>query len=120
MPLATMQPQNVSRKSTNFVSRIFMVGTLGFFFTMPSAHAFCEDNRGDNAGSDCHTSITDRSLSFFRFTLKNFMRRHINDPDHETGLAYASDDHFDSCNFDGSIERINNRYFNNLILSQYY
>jgi hypothetical protein len=120
MHLATIHPRNATRRLNNIVRWIFLVGILGCFFAMRSAYAFCEDSQGDNLTSHCHTSITAESLSFFRWTVQTFMRHHINDPDHETGLAYASDDHFDSCNFDESIQRINNRYFHNHILSWAY
>jgi hypothetical protein len=97
--------------------QILLLGTLSCFFITTPAHAFCEDNWGENWSSRCHVGITDGGLHFLRATIKNAIRHHINDPDHETGLAYASDDHFDSCNFDGATDRINERYLKDRILS---
>lgn len=76
--------------------------------TPNSTYAFCED-RTD--GSTCHTHQVDQALPFLRPEIREAMREYVLHPDTEfTGLDYASDDHFDSCNFDGAIERINGRY----------
>lgn len=97
--------------------------TLCTLVAAPAVQAFCED-RTDTA--ECHPELARNSLSFLRPEIIDRIADSINDPDHvEIDLPwiggidtnYASDDHFDSCNFDGGIERINNRYLSPGILT---
>ena len=85
-------------------------------FVTTDVQAFCE-SRADTA--ECHPELARNSLPFLRPEIIEKIADSINEPDHAeihlpwiggVDTDYASDDHFDSCNFDGGIERINNRY----------
>lgn len=79
----------------------------GLLFLAPgAAQAFCE-NRDD--GSQCHPELAEEALDFLSPYVLEKLRETINEPDH--GLSAAvSDNHFDNCNFDGGVDRINDRY----------
>jgi hypothetical protein len=75
-------------------------------FLVHKAAAFCE-SRTD---SECHPEIVRTTLNFLRPTILETIAREVNGPD--SGLLDRIDtaNHFDECNFDGSIEQMNLRY----------
>jgi hypothetical protein len=85
-------------------------GLLCWSVAMPSAMAFCEEVKFFTEAAACHDTITDDALEFMRLRMRRAILQHINDSDRESKPSYASDDHFDSCNFDGGVALINDRY----------
>ena len=77
------------------------------FADVPAAYSFCE---GRNDRSKCHPQLVQEALPFLRPLVLHQIVNSVNGPDKVMKINYASDDHFDDCNFDGGIERINNRY----------
>ncbi len=81
------------------------------------AVAFCSKS---SDGSKCHPQLVMESLDFLRPEILHTIAGHVNDPDEWDKprfivdqwrrANYATDDHFDNCNFDGSVEKINDRY----------
>lgn len=100
-------------------SRSAWVMLLAAFLSLLTndVHAFCRD-RDD--GSKCHPQIVRESLDFLRPSILQSIATHVNDPDdwdkpkfvvdQWRRMNYATDDHFDNCNFDGGAARINERY----------
>ncbi len=76
-----------------------------FFAAADRSFAFCE-RRYD--GSICHVSQVFETYTLLRPEIGLRVVEDVLDPDNV--WIYASDDHFDSCNFDGATERINERY----------
>lgn len=88
------------------------------------ALAFCEEPSTTDPERDpdelCHPEITVDALDFLRPELLDTLYEHVNDPDYkelsipwtdiELDTDYMSDEHFDTCNFDGGVDLINTRY----------
>ena len=98
--------------------RAWLVSSAVLIALLPGgAQAFCGKS-GD--GSKCHPQIVQESLGFLRPGILQALARHVNDPDEWDKprfivdqwrrMNYATDDHFDNCNFDGGVEKINDRY----------
>ncbi len=83
------------------------------------AAAFCNDPgpSGEDPDRDteelCHQQMVRAGLPFLRDTVLTGLAEWVDDPDDDGllgGPLATSDNHFDSCNFDGATERLNGRY----------
>lgn len=85
----------------------FTTAILISLLLIQESAAFC-NNRAD--GSQCHPDFIRESLPFLRPHVLNLIAEEVNEPDDGFIDEIDTANHFDACNFDGSIKKINTRY----------
>ena len=122
------------RSAAGLLSIVMLTGVFLVVGPAPHALAFCEVPGGDERDPDelCHPQMARYSFStlndagvrvpFIRETILEKLDDWILDPDtggFPAGPRAVSDNHFDTCNFDGATDLINDRYILPLNLTPY-
>ena len=102
------------------VTAVLMAGVVAPAAAPRPAAAFCESPGGDGREDDelCHGRIVRAAvLPFLRHSVAHELDEYILVPDTNSFPDFyqaQSDLHFDSCNFDGGADTINDNYYGNI------
>ncbi len=112
--MKTAQPTHpigqIVQSATSSVVAVILLSII----TIQDSMAFC--NARDD-GSKCHPDFIRESLSFLRPHILNLIAEEVNEPDNGFFNEVDTANHFDECNFDSSIKKINLRYLSPYLTS---